>query len=86
MAVSEPDKRCSCGAGCATWGQCMRGKRILHDGAGHIGADKEWYREINAYKDAYAQGIRPAGTKWNQINAAVRASNETGTAFDAGAT
>lgn len=42
---------------------------------------KKWDKELQAYRDARAQGIQPAGTSMKKIQEAVRISNETGKAF-----
>ena len=43
----------------------------------------KWDAELKAYKDARAQGIRPAGTSMKQIQKAVDISNKTGKAYGA---
>lgn len=78
----------NCSYSCTTkdhvsFGECMRSKnlqlnpRLADAGASH----KAWDRELNSYKDAYDQGIRPHGTTQDKIDEAVRISNETGVAF-----
>lgn len=44
---------------------------------------KKWDRELQAYRDARAQGIQPAGTSMKKIQEAVKISNETGKAYGA---
>lgn len=44
---------------------------------------KKWDKELQAYRDARAQGIQPAGTSMKKVQEAVRISNETGKAFGA---
>jgi hypothetical protein len=46
--------------------------------------NKKFNREIEAYKEARAQGIQPAGTSINKIEEAVKASETLGRAYDAG--
>jgi hypothetical protein len=46
-------------------------------------SSKKWDRELQAYRDARAQGIQPAGTSMKKVQEAVRISNETGKAFGA---
>lgn len=41
------------------------------------------HSELNAYADARRQGIQPAGTQSHQIEAAVRASDSAGQAWNA---
>ena len=45
--------------------------------------NKAWDGELQAYRDARAQGIQPASTKRKDIEAAVAASNHFGKAFKA---
>ena len=45
--------------------------------------DKKWTAELNAYKDARAQGIQPAGTTMRHVQEAHRASEVLGKAYDA---
>jgi hypothetical protein len=44
--------------------------------------NKKWEGELNAYREARAQGIQPAGTSMEKINEARRASDAMGTAYD----
>jgi hypothetical protein len=39
---------------------------------------KKWDKELQAYRDARAQGIEPAGTRLAQTRAAVEASDKAG--------
>ena len=50
-----------------------------HDG---VMSAKQHDKELGSYFDATRQGIEPISTKQRDIDAAVRLSNETGTAFD----
>ena len=43
---------------------------------------KKWNSELEAYRSARAQGIQPNGTKRKQIEAAHKASEKLGTAYD----
>ena len=45
--------------------------------------DKKWTAELNAYKDARAQGIQPAGTSLKKVQKAIDDSNKVGKAYDA---
>ena len=45
--------------------------------------DKKWNSELEAYRDARAQGIQPAGTTMQHIEAAHKASETLGRAYDA---
>jgi len=44
---------------------------------------KKWDKELQAYRNARAQGIQPAGTSMKKVEEAVRISNETGKAYGA---
>ena len=45
--------------------------------------NKKWDSELNAYREARAQGIQPAGTSMEKIQEARRASDAMGVAYDA---
>ena len=45
--------------------------------------DKKWNSELQAYRDARAQGMQPAGTTMRHIQEAHRASEVLGKAYDA---
>lgn len=47
-------------------------------------SSKKWDKELQAYRDARAQGIQPAGTSMKQVRDAVEISNKTGKAYQAG--
>lgn len=47
-------------------------------------ATKKFNRELDAYKEARAQGIQPAGTSMKKIQEAVQASETLGRAYQAG--
>lgn len=79
-AVAEPHE---------TFGQCMRWKGVrvayCQSAAGKdYTTQKKWDASLNAYADARRQGIQPAATTRNAVDRAVRVSNETGQAFQAG--
>lgn len=46
--------------------------------------NKKFNRELDAYKEARAQGIQPAGTTMNKIEEAVKASETLGRPYVAG--
>ena len=46
--------------------------------------NKRHNKELDAYKEARAQGIQPAGTTMDKIQQAVQASETLGRAYDAG--
>jgi hypothetical protein len=80
-----------CRSGCktrdhATWGDCLRdaGVRtyLASPSKGLDGtAQKKWDQELDLYRTARKQGIQPEGTKTNQIEAAMRASDAVGAAY-----
>jgi len=45
---------------------------------------KKWNSELEAYKEARAQGIQPAGTSMKKVQEAVQASEVLGKPYDAG--
>lgn len=45
--------------------------------------DKKWNSELQAYRDARAQGIQPAGTTRRDVQAAYEASATLGKAYNA---
>lgn len=45
-------------------------------------SDKKWTSELQAYRDAKAQGIQPNGTSRAQVEAAYAASVTLGTAYN----
>lgn len=82
------ETRCTCGAGCGTFGECVRRKGLrigfCRSAAGYDKtAEKAWHRELDFYKSARKQGVQPAGTKTAQIRHALDVSDRTGTAYDA---
>jgi len=84
----------ACRTGCptgdhATWGECARAANVRVAWAASakgfdLTAEKKADRELDAYADARRQGIQPAGTRMAQVEAAVRVSDATGSAFQAG--
>jgi hypothetical protein len=52
-------------------------------GNGSAMTNKEWDNELNAYRQARAEGIQPAGTSMKAINEAYRASEAMGDAYNA---
>ena len=46
-------------------------------------SDKKWNAELQAYRDARAQGIQPAGTTMHHVREAHRASEVLGRPYDA---
>jgi hypothetical protein len=52
--------------------------------SGKAMSNAKWNGELNAYANARAQGIQPAGTRMGQIIEAEKASETLGRAYDAG--
>lgn len=85
----------ACSTGCPTqdhetYGQCMRekGGRVLYaNSAKGFDATKEkaWNSELDLYRKARSEGIQPEGTTRAKVEAAMRISDMTGSAYQAGA-
>lgn len=82
----------SCTSSCKTqdhktYGECLRAQsqRIGYCGigGGDASVQKRWDRDIDAFKSAVKQGIHPKTSQRPDVDAAVRASNETGSAYRA---
>lgn len=63
-----------------TWGECVRAKGIQVKPQLMV-SSKGTERELQAFRDAKAQGINPDGTTMAKVEEAVRISNETGVAY-----
>jgi hypothetical protein len=83
-----------CDQGCPTFGAHLRAKSIGYNGCfptrsngfgrGDATGQKKWDAELQAYRDARAQGIQPSGTTRKSVERAVRMSDKAGKAYDAG--
>lgn len=83
----------ACTTGCptrdhASYAECLRSKgtRVAYcNSAGGWDATRQrkWDAELDAYRDARAEGIQPAGTRMKDIVEAKRISDATGKAFQA---
>ena len=74
---------------CESYAACLRGKRTKVAYANSAGgydltAQKKWDKDLDLYRQARAEGIQPATTKRKDIEAAMRVSDTTNTAFQAG--
>lgn len=67
----------------ASYGECMRAKSIRLQDVTFTELNRKQTTELNAYADARRQGIQPKSTRKPHTDAAVRISNETGTAYRA---
>lgn len=66
---------------------CKVGTLVMNPGEANSNlsmSSKKWDKELQAYRDARAQGIQPAGTSLKQVREAVEISNKTGKAYQAG--
>jgi hypothetical protein len=68
--------------GCKISGLQLSVGDARHDG---IQSARQHDKELGSYFDATRQGIEPVSTKQRDIDAAVRLSNDMGTAFDGNA-
>ena len=69
-----------------TFGECMRSKSLqLNPNLANTQASKGWDGELQAYRNARAQGIQPAGTSMAKVREAEEISQATGRAFQADA-
>ena len=83
----------ACTSGCktrdhASYSECLKDKapRVAYcNSAGGMDftAQRQWDRDLDAYKDARRQGIQPATTKRKDVDAAVHMSNKTGAPYQA---
>lgn len=82
----------SCRSGCPTrnhssWGECLRASNIqMNSGdaaSNKMMTNKKWDGELQAYRDARAQGIQPAGTSMAKVRQAIEISDKTGVAYQA---
>lgn len=71
----------------SSWGECARSKNLrigyCGQGGGDATAQRKLDSELQAYRDARAQGIQPDGTTREKVEDAVRRSNEVGAAYGA---
>jgi len=79
FASKEP-----CKENCECFGCKARGLQMNTGDAGRPIGKKEWEGRLKFYKDARNQGIQPAGTQRLQVEAAYKASETLGKAYDAG--
>jgi hypothetical protein len=68
--------------GCKISGLQLSVGDARHDG---VMSARQHDKELGSYFDATRQGIEPVSTKQKDIDAAVRLSNDMGTAFDGNA-
>lgn len=80
-------KGARCSSACATrdhrtFGECLRAKNLnLNPNLANTNLQKAWDGELNAYRNAVAQGIQPAGTTMEKIRQAEEISQATGEAY-----
>lgn len=81
----------ACRSGCKTqdhetWGECLRAAQVR---TYHVAvskgfdatAQKKWDRELEGFRKATKEGIKPDGTKWKAIDKARRISDKVGAAY-----
>lgn len=83
----------SCRTGCATrdhasYSECLRaaGTKVAYANSANnrdYSTQKRWDSELDLYRRARSEGIQPETTKRRDIEAAMRASDETGMAYQA---
>lgn len=83
MTANFVEKK-ECEPNCDCFGCKARGLQMNTGDAGRPVGKKEWEGRLKFYKDARNQGIQPAGTQRLQVEAAYKASETLGTAYDAG--
>lgn len=83
FVLSDGSKRCSCGNGCPSFGACMRGKNLHVLEAGAKANNREWDNHLDRYEYAVSQGIQPAGTTVEKVEAAIAVSQATDTPYRA---
>jgi hypothetical protein len=88
--AKKPKPGANCSSSCltkdhATFGECVRGKRLnvgyCGQGGGDATAQKKWDAELQAYRDARRQGIQPDGTTMPKIRKALEESDKHGAAY-----
>lgn len=80
--LKDGDKRCSCGAGCATFGECMRGKRLEITGPDHQHFVQR-AKVLGRYEAARREGIQPQSPMTRHVSKAVQRSDRDGVAYRA---
>jgi len=69
-----------------TYGDCLQASGVQMNtgdaGSSRVMPAKKWDGELNAYRAARAQGIQPSGTSMRKIEAAVKASQIMGQAYN----
>lgn len=83
----------NCSTGCptkdhASFGECLRGKSLkvayCNSASGHDRSrQKQWDRDLQAYRDARAEGHQPKTTMRRDVEAAKKIGDMTGKAFQA---
>lgn len=76
-----------CREGCSTrdhysYAECLRAANVSTRFRAQ--QDREWNREVDAYRQARAEGIQPDSTKRHDVEVAKAFSDKEGVAYDAG--
>lgn len=93
MLTLTTEEQMACTSGCPTkdhqsYADCLRSKsaRVAYAntaGGWDYSTQKKWDKDLDAYKDARAQGIQPAGTGRASVDRALAISNESGVPYQA---
>lgn len=81
----------NCSSGCPTqdhetYGQCLKAKNMAPlwiNPFNDYTAQKKWQADIDAYRSAHRQGIRPDGSSRKHVDAAVKWSEKNGKPYRA---
>lgn len=79
--LTDGAKRCGCGAGCKTFGACLRAKRITTTVGLDTSVQNSAMSRLDDYEAATRQGVQPRTTGQRDIDAAMQISEATGVAF-----
>jgi hypothetical protein len=80
--LSDGDKRCGCGAGHETFGECVRAKRLQVTGPDHQHFVQR-AKVLGRYAHAREQGIQPQSPMTRHVAKAVQRSDRDGVAYRA---
>lgn len=81
--ADAPVDHTKCGGPDVCFGCKVKGLQLSTGDAKRDIPDKKWNSELQAYRDARAEGIQPGGTTMRHIEEAHKASEAMGTAYDA---
>lgn len=70
--LNDPDKRCGCGRGCKTFGECLRGKNLQidrHALKGFNELEKRKDATLNRYEQLVRSGLQPKSPLKRDVDA-----------------